>query len=339
MVRMHSALSLLVCPRTGESLHPENGALVSTHGNRYTFAGGIPALLSETAATREENIRKTVQHFYEEVTFPGYDGVDSPAVLIEKAGKSGFGLWVNRAISPFATVLEVGCGTGQMSNYLGLVSTRTVIGVDMSMASLKLGQQFKERFDLHNVQFVQGNIFSMPVRRESVDVLICSGVLHHTPEPRKGFESLLRLIKPGGKILIGLYNSYARIPLGIRKAFFRITGNACRSLDSHMRRKDVDRRKKEIWFSDQYQNPHESWHSVDEVLRWFDENNVTFLSGVPAIAGGIEGEEEGMHLFSQHPRGSALQHHLRQIGWMCTIGREGGLFVLVGQKDHFAPAT
>lgn len=275
-----------------------------------------------------------MQAFYEQHTFPGYDGIDSPSVLMEKAGKSGFGKWLDESISPIATVLEVGCGTGQMTNFLGLVSTRTVIGTDQSIASLTLGQNFKERFGLQNVHFVQANIFAMPFKEHSVDVLICSGVLHHTPDPKKGFQELLKLVKPacpeqgrrGGKIIIGLYNTYARMPNGIRKFIFSCTGKTFRSLDSHMRRRDVDESKKEIWFADQYCNPHESWHSVDEVLRWFDETNVKFLNSVPHISSRSSG------LFQEHSRGSKLERLTRQVGWMFTIGREGGLFVMVGEK-------
>lgn len=53
-----------------------------------------------------------MQKFYEQFTFPGYDGIDSPAVVMDKAGKSGFDAWLEAAISPFATVVEVGCGMG-----------------------------------------------------------------------------------------------------------------------------------------------------------------------------------------------------------------------------------
>ncbi|MEK7591042.1 MAG: methyltransferase domain-containing protein [Patescibacteria group bacterium] len=330
---MEKILPLLRCPQSKSHLKREGPDLVSETGIRYPIIGGIPRLLTPTKNAEEERVRQMMQKFYEQFTFPGYDGIDSPSVLMDKAGKSGFGMWVDRAISPFATVLEVGCGTGQMTNFLGLVSTRTVIGVDQSIASLTLGQGFRDCFGLTNVHFVQGNIFEMPIRENSVDVLICSGVLHHTPDPKGGYKELLKLVKPGGKILIGLYNTYARIPLGIRKMIFTTTGNAFRFLDAHMRRRDVDASKKEIWFQDQYRNPHESWHSVDEVHKWFGETNVKFLSGVPAIAGKLPGEETGMRLFEEHPRGSTSGHVMTQLGWMFTIGREGGLFVLVGEKQ------
>jgi len=220
-----------------------------------------------------------------------------------------------------------------MTNFLGLVSTRNVMGADMSIASLTLGQTFKEKFDLKNVSFVQGNIFSLPFKPSSADVLICSGVLHHTPDPYKGFQELLKRVRPGGYIVIGLYNTYARIPLGLRKCLFKCTGNVFRKIDAHMRRKDVDQSKKEIWFNDQYKNPHESWHSVDEVLKWFKKNDVEFVSGVPDIGGHIEGETpQNQKLFENHPTGTSAQHILKQLGWAFTIGREGGLFVLTGRK-------
>lgn len=328
---------LFCCPVDQSPLHGEGTILACKKGHQYITERGIPLLLTPTTTIEEERLRQTIQAFYEKHTFPGYDDIDSPGVLMDKAQKSAFGLWVDRAIPPFATVLEVGCGTGQMTNFLGLVASRMVIGVDMSLPSLKLGHAFRERFGLQNVHFAQGNIFAMPIAENSIDVLICSGVLHHTPDPYGGFQSLLRLVKPGGYILIGLYNTYARIPLGLRKTFFMMTKGSCRSLDAHMRRRDVDPSKKEIWFADQYRNPHESWHSVEEVLRWFDESHVPFLSAVPAISKNLPGEESGVRLFEEHLRGSPIEHILRQLGWMFTIGREGGLFVMAGKKLEFSP--
>lgn len=326
---MHRLLPLLRCPETGSALKHEGDHLVAENGTRYPITNGIPRLLIPTKTPEEEALRQKMQTFYEHYTFPGYDGIDSPGVLMDKARKSAFGHWVDRAIGPTATVIEVGCGTGQMTNFLGLVSTRTLIGVDMSGASLKLGQTFKERFDLNNVHFVQGNIFNLPIKENAADVLICSGVLHHTPEPERGYRELLKRVKPGGVIVIGLYNTYARIPLGLRKMIFSATGSIFRKLDYHMRRRDVDASKKEIWFADQYKNPHESWHSVDEVLRWFKDTNVEFLSGVPAISGTAE---ESPALFTPHPIGSSSEHVMKQLGWMFTIGREGGLFVMIGKR-------
>lgn len=330
---LQTILPFLRDPVDRRPLRLEGGELKAESGVRYAIENDLARLLTPTKTAEEEAVRKKMQAFYEQHTFPGYDGIDSPGVLMDKARRSNFGVWVDQAISPMATVIEVGCGTGQMTNFLGLVTTRTVIGVDQSIASLSLGNGFAKRFGMNNVHFLQGNIFAMPIAEQCADVLICSGVLHHTPDPRGGFEALLKLVKPGGIILIGLYNSYARIPLGMRKLLFGMTGKGFHWLDAHLRRKDVDVSKKDIWFADQYENPHESWHSVDEVLGWFDASGVQFLSGVPAIASGLPGEENGLRLFEPHPRGNSFEHVMRQIGWMGTISGEGGLFVLIGKKS------
>lgn len=323
-----SCLPLLACPETGTALECKENTLCNTQGTAYNITAGIPRLLQKTKSEEEEKVRQKMQAFYEEFTFPGYDNIDSAAVLIDKAKKSQFGAWINQAIPPMATVIEIGCGTGQMTNFLGLVQSRNVLGVDQSIASLTLGNRFKGKSNLKNVSFIQGNIFSLPIQKNCADVVICSGVLHHTPNPYLGFQKVLQHVKPGGYVVIGLYNSYARIPLGIRKRIFTHTGNAFRWLDYHMRRKDVDDHKKEIWFADQYKNPHESWHSVDEVLRWFDQNNVEFINAVPTITENAKQAE----LFKAQERGSSMQHVLQQLGWMFTIAKEGGLFVMIGKK-------
>lgn len=332
---MDGILPLLCCPATKEALRREHDALVCTCGLRFPVTDGIPRLLAPSQTDEEETLRERMQRFYERHTFPHYDRTDSPATLADKARRSGFGAWLDRAIAPFATVLDVGCGTGQLTNFLGRVETRRAIGIDMSEASLALGERFKEQWSLRNVHFLQGNIFAVPIRESTIDVLICLGVLHHTPSPREGFRRLLRLLKPGGHIIIGLYSRFARIATWPRRAIFSCTGSTFRILDPHLRRRDVDASKKTIWFADQYNNPHESWHSVDELLGWFDTEGVRFLSGVPAIAGTLPGEEEsGTRLFEAHPRGTPFGHILHQIRWSFQLGREGGLFVLVGRKER-----
>ena len=50
------------------------------------------------------------------------------------------------------------------------------------------------------------NLFRPVFKAETFDVVICSGVLHHTSDPLTGFQSISKLVKKGGYIIIGLYN-------------------------------------------------------------------------------------------------------------------------------------
>ena len=72
--------------------------------------------------------------------------------LIDKARRGGYAQALDRSIPYNSTVLEVGCGTGQLSNFLG-ISCRRVIGTDLCLNSLRLGEQFRAAHGLEHVQF------------------------------------------------------------------------------------------------------------------------------------------------------------------------------------------
>ena len=62
------------------------------------------------------------------------------------------------------------------------------------------------------------------LRVGSFDVVYCSGVLHHTPDPGASFARIARLARPGGMIVLGLYNAFARIPLRLRRLVTHLSG-------------------------------------------------------------------------------------------------------------------
>ncbi len=91
-----------------------------------------------------------------------------------------------------------------------------------------------------------------------------------------------------------------------------------------------DARKARIWIEDQYFNPHETWHSLDEVLGWFDDNGVEYLNCSPPILG-TAGEDAPV-LFDETDPGTAYQRVITQLSWIGTIAREGALFDVIGRK-------
>ena len=68
-----------------------------------------------------------------------------------------------------------------------------------------------------------------------------------------------------------------------RRVLFRLTGGRARWIDPVLRQGPRARGKREAWFEDQYRHPHESKHTIGEVLGWFDENSVEFVRGVPPV--------------------------------------------------------
>jgi len=121
-----------------------------------------------------------------------------------KARQGKFAAALDEQLPEGPVVLEAGCGTGQLTNFLGLSWKRRVLGGDICLNSPRLANGFRERYRIANAAFLQMNLFRSAFRDNGIDVLICNGVLHHTGNARKGFETLLRKVKPGGYVLIGL---------------------------------------------------------------------------------------------------------------------------------------
>lgn len=326
---MQASIDLFQCPFCTGQLVIGGGIRCQVCGHRYAIENGIPCLFVPNEWDGKSDVTEKIKAFYEETPFPNYDEIDDTGVLIDKAEKGIFAKMLDRQ-TPFGMrVLEVGCGTGQLSNYLG-IAQRTVFGVDMCQHSLRLANDFRTKNNLDHVGFYQMNLFRPIFKQESFDLVICNGVLHHTSDPYEGFRSIMKLVKKGGYILIGLYNKYGRLVTDIRRAVFSLFGDKFTCLDPYLRRADVNAVKKRTWFMDQYKNPHESKHTIGEVLRWFDDNGLEYQSGIPSPA--LEPFSAMYRLFTAHGRGSWFSRGLVQLQLVRTGSEEGGFFILIGKR-------
>jgi SAM-dependent methyltransferase len=268
-----------------------------------------------------------VRRFYEWAPFPGYRSGETLASLYARAERSKFARLLDEAIPGDARILEIGCGTGQMSLYLTRAD-RLVIGADLTRASLLLAQAAARRFGLARVQFVETDLHRPGLRARAFDVVYASGVLHHTPNPRAAFARIAALVRPGGFIVIGLYNTFARIPLRLRRIVARISGYRWIPFDPVLRERDSEPARREAWLRDQYRHPEEHRHTLGEVQNWFRENGVEYVRTYPSTLIG-EADEE---LFGAARDTWNLEVWLAQFGWMRSLGHEGGLFVTVGRQ-------
>ena len=327
-------IDIFVCPVCGGALQ-----VSSDHRNISCFKcnrafgceKGIPLLFWPNEWDSETDVTEAVKSFYEENPFPGYEDVDSQVSLRQKAEKGIFARLLDDQIPHGARILEAGCGTGQLSNFLGITWGRTAFATDICLNSLKLGQEFKEKNQIGNVAFLQMNLFRPSFRPHSFDLVICNGVLHHTSDPFLGFQSLSRLVKKDGFIVVGLYNTYGRMSTDIRRFIFRHSGNRFRFLDSRLTDENLSGVRRRIWFMDQYENPHESKHTVGEVLSWFDQSGVQFVNSIPKSTA-FESFSPQETLFETNLRGTRVDHFLVQLGMLLSGGREGGFFIMIGKK-------
>lgn len=292
-----------------------------------------------TEATETERVLGSVNRFYEENPFPGFD----PNKYKTKDDLSRRASWWAHKLDaeiPFdAQVIDVGCGTGQLVNFLGLKG-RPVMGVDYSQHSLDLAKTLKEKFNLEKVRFQRENILELSLPDSSFDYVFCNGVLHHTSDPYGGFKHMVRIAKPGGYLVVGLYNSYGRLMLHIRRRIvhlmMRFDPKAKeRALKKQLVEIEADALKSSTWWADQYEHPHETTHSVDEVLGWFAKNGVSYVSSFPKCEMFTGSDKD--RVFKPRKSGSftnsSFAHVMVQLSWILTQNNGGGYFVIVGQKN------
>ena len=309
----------------GDAIELVDGAFRAVgNGQLFPFIDGVPSLFGAEASG--DDVRTNMQEFYEENPFPSYEGLEEFGALVHKGRHNPFTSKLLDAIGYNQLVLECGCGTGQLSHYLQL-NNNHVLGVDMTINSLALALEHKMRNRLPRSAFAQMNIFDLAVKDASFDVVISHGVLHHTYDARKAFSCVARKVKPGGIVMVGLYSSYARVMTWLRSKLIGVFGNR---IDYVVRNQIHDARKADIWIRDQYFNPHETWHSIGEVLGWFEENDIEFVNCFPRILD--SSGEDDPSLFGASDPGTRYQRVMTQLSWLATISREGSLFDVIGRR-------
>jgi len=323
---------IIVCPVCGGGLSLADDpirCLSCTRG--FSIDNGIPQLfwLNDWPADKLD-VTEAIKSFYEKTPFPNYDELDSSLSLREKANRGVFARLLDEQIPFGSKVLEVGCGTGQLSNFLGMTWGRNVFAADACLNSLKLAEGFRQANQIKNVAFLQMNLFRPVFKPETFDFVICNGVLHHTSDPLLGFQTISQLVKPGGAILVGLYNKYSRVIMDFTRLAFRMSGDRFQFLDPRLRGGKAKQVRQQTWFMDQYKNPHESKHTIAEVLRWFEMSGFEFLSSIPKSVGKPFSTNE--KLFEAHPVGTSFGQVVAQLRDLRSNGRDGGLFIMIGRK-------
>ena len=172
----------------------------------------------------EDNSTKLVTDFYKESPFPNYKDTDNKSTILTKGNKNLLAAQFKKFIGYRKNVLEVGCGTGQLSIYFSIGSNNRIVALDPTIDSLSLANNFAKKNEITNISFVNADIFDDVLKDDFFDFIWCNGVLHHTKDPYVAFEILIKSLKSQGYVLIGLYNKIGRTRTIIRKYLYKIFG-------------------------------------------------------------------------------------------------------------------
>ncbi len=276
-----------------------------------------------------DNITTKQEAFYEEIKFPNYDGLETFGDLIDKSGKqSHLAAILDKQIAYNSKILEVGCGTGQLSLFLKRFN-RLIVGTDLSIPSLKLAEDFRKRNEINNVFFTKMNLFNLTFKEEIFDYVISNGVLHHTYNTEKAFSKILKPLKKDGYIIIGLYHKYGRLYTNLRQKLIKLFGDKFKFLDKRTIDLKISAEKRYAWLNDQYKNPKESSHTLQEVKKWFQKYNIEYLSSIP-----FDKVNKDTNIFNKKSSNYPFLS-LKEISMMFSLSqiKEGGFFVVIGKKN------
>lgn len=98
-------------------------------------------------------------------------------------------------------VLDAGCGKGRHLYWSAKFGARDVIGVDLGPA-VDVAYANTKEFD--NVSVIQADVYHLPLT-PSFDLAYSIGVLHHLPDPAKGFDALCTTVRSGGTVAAWVY--------------------------------------------------------------------------------------------------------------------------------------
>jgi len=100
-----------------------------------------------------------------------------------------------------------GCGHGALDQRLAKLGALNVVGFDLKP------QIEQRRFaDVQQVSFKQGSLLEIPFPDGHFDLVVSSGVVHHTVDPDRAFAEMVRILKPGGRFVLGVYGKYGLFP-------------------------------------------------------------------------------------------------------------------------------
>jgi len=102
------------------------------------------------------------------------------------------------------TALDAGSGSGRATRSLLMAGAAKVCAIDMGEGCVRNTRDRNANFG-DRLEVKHASVLEIPYPDNHFDLVHCDGVLHHTTNPLQGFKELLRVLKPGGKIIVAVY--------------------------------------------------------------------------------------------------------------------------------------
>lgn len=270
---------------------------------------------------------ENVLEFYKALPFNYHGSAQAQAESIRRTDFISVYPPAAALMRPGLQVVDVGCGSGWLANSMAHHHQVRATGVDFNPVAVARGREAAGAMGL-DTAFVESDLFSY-VPEQPFDLATSIGVLHHTNDCHAGVRHVCRnLVRPGGHVLIGLYHTHGRKPFLDHFRAMKDRGAGEGELFREYRKLHAQIKDETLlmsWFRDQVLHPHETQHTLAELLPMLAEEGIRMLS-------------TSLNRFGPAPRPkelAALETAQEDIGreWLRKSRYFPGFFVFFGRKD------
>ena len=104
-------------------------------------------------------------------------------------------------LMPPMVIADLGAGEGTFSQLLARRSKK-VIAIDNSEKMVEYGRELARKHGVKNLEYRKGDLEEVPIRDATVDLAFFSQALHHAQHPERAVAEAMRILKPGGRIVV-----------------------------------------------------------------------------------------------------------------------------------------
>ena len=133
-------------------------------------------------------------------------------------------LWPTEKPRANREILVAGCGTSQAAVYALREPDARVTAIDISESSLRYTRGLQHKYGLRNLDLHRLAIEEVGELERSFDQIVCTGVLHHLPDPDIGLRSLCNVLAPRAAMHLMVYGTYGRAGIYMMQEYCRLLG-------------------------------------------------------------------------------------------------------------------